>query len=212
MIRAIIGTVLGVVLGVMVGCANGADGASEQSDRTSGSRTVESSHPLVKAARLQLKNPAKYSGKYYAIEYPDGDIPADRGACTDVVVRALREFDLDLQELIQIDADEAFYPRMRVRDRNIDHRRCPNQMMYFSRHAETVEFQSDGLGIEPGDIVFWKLRDGRDHVGIASDRKGKSGKWQVIHNIGPEVIEADVLTEWEIVGVFRLKSDDLAGN
>ena len=58
---------------------------------------------LVKAARGQIGKTVSYDPGYQAIDYPDGDVPIDRGVCTDVVIRALRQaYGLDLQQLVQI--------------------------------------------------------------------------------------------------------------
>ncbi|MFM9873854.1 MAG: DUF1287 domain-containing protein [Fimbriimonadaceae bacterium] len=168
----------------------------------------KSINPIVKAAREQLINPARYSGAYYKIDYPMGDVPANRGACTDVIIRALRKVNIDLQQKIQEDADKQIYPKLLLgRDRNIDHRRCPNQIQYFSSHASSFPTDSDQTvknNIQPGDIIFWKLKDGKDHVGIASDILSPSGHPLIIHNIGPTVTEADVLFAWKIVAHFRI--------
>lgn len=168
----------------------------------------KSANPIVQAARDQLINPASYSGAYYKIDYPMGDVPANRGACTDVIIRALRKVNIDLQQAIQEDADKQLYPKLILgRDRNIDHRRCPNQIQYFSRHAKQFPIESNQMvksNIQPGDIIFWKLNDGKDHVGIAIDTLSPSGHPLIIHNIGPTVSENDVLFAWKIVAHFRV--------
>ncbi len=41
-----------------------------------------------------------YDPAYRILTYPNGDIPADRGVCTDVVIRAYRKLGLDLQQLV----------------------------------------------------------------------------------------------------------------
>jgi uncharacterized protein len=168
----------------------------------------KSINPIVQAAREQLINPASYSGAYYKIDYPMGDVPANRGACTDVVIRALRKVNIDLQKEVQEDADKILYPRMILkRDSNIDHRRCPNLIQYFSRHAEQFPVKNNQMvkdNIQPGDIIFWKLPMNKDHVGIASDTLTPEGYPYIIHNIGPTVSEANVLFNWKIVAHFRI--------
>ncbi|MBS1711286.1 MAG: DUF1287 domain-containing protein [Armatimonadetes bacterium] len=184
----------------------------ESAQASLGAPNAEPPNPIVQGARDQLKNPAKYSGRYYKIDYPMGDVPANRGACTDVVIRALRKAGLDLQEAVQKDANETLYPRMLVRDTSIDHRRCPNLMLYFSRHGQQFPTDPDSVrkNIQPGDIVFWKLPGDKDHVGIASNVMTRKGHPFIIHNVGPEVTEADVLFDWEIVGHFRMDPAKLA--
>jgi uncharacterized protein YijF (DUF1287 family) len=45
---------------------------------------------LVAAARQQVGVTAIYDGSYRTLDYPGGDVPRERGVCTDVIVRALR--------------------------------------------------------------------------------------------------------------------------
>ena len=77
---------------------------------------------------------------YHKLTYPGGDVPIERGVCTDVMVRALRVARaLDLQKLLHEDikANWDAYPHQRrwdldKPDPNIDHRRVPNLMTYSS--------------------------------------------------------------------------------
>ena len=155
----------------------------------------------VAGARAQLVHPARYDGSYKKIPYPLGDVDPQRGACTDVVIRAFRNAGLDLQEAVQRDHRANKYPKITAPDPNIDHRRCPNLVEYCSRHGKSLALDSDW---QPGDIVFWKLPMEKDHVGIVSDRVAESGRLMVVHNIGPTVREEDCLPNWRIVGHFRL--------
>jgi uncharacterized protein YijF (DUF1287 family) len=144
------------------------------------------------------------------LKYPGGDVPRDRGACTDVVVRSLRAVGRDLQRLIHEDArrDLKQYPRIRSSgrlDRNIDHRRVPNQIRYFQRHGRSLTRAvnaSTRSQWQPGDIVTWKFDNGLDHTGIISDRLNERGWPLVIHNLAV-CAEEDVLTTWKITGHFR---------
>jgi len=161
---------------------------------------------ILSGAKAQLVKPAQYTGAYYRISYPNGDVPADRGACTDVVIRALRHAGYDLQRLIHEDSKRVVYPRIgKKHDRNIDHRRVPNQRRYFERHGVSLTTKTgrgDLRQWRPGNFVFWKLPGGLDHVGIISDRKNAQGLPLVIHNIW-QTAEEDVLMKWKIVGHFR---------
>lgn len=160
---------------------------------------------LVEGARKQLITPAKYDGRYQKIPYPNGDVKADRGVCTDVVIRAFRHAGLDLQKAVQDDNRAKKYPFILAADPNIDHRRCPNLSTYFSRHGQTLANDSDW---QPGDVVFWKLAFGKDHVGVVSDGVAASGRLMVIHNIGPTVSEQDCLASWKVVGHYRASPVD----
>jgi uncharacterized protein YijF (DUF1287 family) len=166
---------------------------------------------IVTAARAQVGT--SYDASYVRLDYPGGDVPRDRGACTDVIVRALRAVGHDLQRLIHEDAkrDLRQYPRIQSSgriDRNIDHRRVPNQNRFFQRYGKTltrVVTPSTRKHWQPGDIVTWKFDNGLDHTGIISDRLNARGWPLVIHNLGG-CAEEDVLTKWKITGHFRYPS------
>ena len=50
----------------------------------------------------------RYDGSYRKIDYPLGDVPADVGVCSDVIVRAYRGIDIDLQQLVHEDMKKTF--------------------------------------------------------------------------------------------------------
>ena len=54
-----------------------------------------------------------YDPSYERLAYPMGDVDIKKGVCTDVVVRALRHQDMDLQRLILKDMSRNFasYPK-----------------------------------------------------------------------------------------------------
>ena len=164
---------------------------------------------VVLGARGEVKRGVHYDSAYIAIDYPGGDVPADIGVCTDVIIRAFRHAGTDLQILIHEDMQENFalYPQVygiSAPDRNIDHRRVRNQMRYFERFAETlplaVEDRLDDW--QWGDVIYWLFPDGQLHAGIVSDRKNKAGIPLVIHNAG-RAVEENALLRWEIIGHFR---------
>jgi uncharacterized protein YijF (DUF1287 family) len=85
---------------------------------------------------LGVKKPVSYDSAYTVIAYPDGDVPIERGVCTDVLIRAYRDIGVDLQRLVHEDMKENFtkYPKLwglSHPDPNIDHRRVPNLMVFF---------------------------------------------------------------------------------
>lgn len=160
---------------------------------------------IVEAARAQLGD--VYDPSYVKLGYPNGDVAAGRGACTDVVVRALRGAGYDLQALVHRDmkAHRAAYPRRRGArlDANIDHRRVPNLMRFLARSGTTLS--RDGAARaqwRPGDIVCWRLPSGLDHIGIVSDRRNARGVPLAIHNLSA-CAEEDVLAAWTVQGHFR---------
>jgi uncharacterized protein YijF (DUF1287 family) len=97
---------------------------------------------LINAAIAQTKDAITYNGTYFKIAYPMGDVPAEYGVCTDVIIRAYRKLGIDLQQLVHEDMRKNFslYPAKRnwgqtKTDTNIDHRRVPNLQTFFARHG-----------------------------------------------------------------------------
>jgi len=58
---------------------------------------------LAAAAEERAHHHVVYDGSGYPMAYPMGDVPADRGTCTDEVVRAYRLVGVDLQQLVHED-------------------------------------------------------------------------------------------------------------
>ncbi len=167
---------------------------------------------IVMAAQAQVGVTRRYDGSYQALKYPGGDVPIERGVCTDVVVRALRASrGLDLQKLVHEDMKAHWddYPhRQRWNldkpDPNIDHRRVPNLMTYFKRAGYSLKPARDAAGYLPGDIVAWDLGRGILHIGIISDLKAVTDTPLVVHNIGAGAREEDILFRFAIIGQYRL--------
>ncbi|GAB2174820.1 DUF1287 domain-containing protein [Dongia sp. agr-C8] len=165
---------------------------------------------LVAAARDQIGRTLIYDPRYEKLAYPMGDVPIERGVCTDVVIRAFRGQGIDLQQLVHEDMRRNFglYPQawgLARPDANIDHRRVPNLATYFKRRGMAVEPGDDPLGnYRAGDIVTWMLPGNLPHIGIVSDRSDPVfGRPLVIHNIGGGAEEEDMLTAYPITGHFR---------
>lgn len=163
---------------------------------------------LVRAARAQVGVTLRYDSRYARIPYPNGDVPMDRGVCTDVVIRAYRRLGVDLQKLVHEDISAHWdaYPHtwgMKGPDANIDHRRVPNLATFFRRHGETLSTKTDPSLYQPGDIVTWRLDSGVPHIGIISDQRNAAGVPYAIHNIGYGTKEEDVLFGHGITGHYR---------
>lgn len=164
---------------------------------------------LVNAARQQTTTRVVYDGTYTRIAYPMGDVPADRGVCTDVVIRAYRSIGIDLQVLVHEDmrAHFAAYPRhwgLRAPDRNIDHRRVPNLQTFLARAGARLVGAHTRTEFRAGDLVTWMLPGNLPHIGIVSDRRTADGaRPLVIHNIGAGPVEDDSLHAHPITGHFR---------
>ena len=72
-----------------------------------------SASKFVNDARSQIGVTLSYDPSYERLAYPMGDVDIKKGVCTDVVVRALRHQDMDLQRLIFEDMSRNFsvYPK-----------------------------------------------------------------------------------------------------
>lgn len=171
---------------------------------------------LVRAARRQIGVTTAYDPAYVRLAYPNGDVPRDRGVCTDVVIRAYRDaFDVDLQQLVHEDMRTAFqdYPSnwgLTRPDSNIDHRRVQNLERYFERNAEyfgKVRTMSDW---QAGDLYTMRLANNLPHIGIVSDRRTASGRPYVIHNIGYGTSEDDIIGQFERERRYRFRPDGVA--
>jgi len=154
-----------------------------------------------------LRSP--YVETYRALTFPNGDMPREEGVCTDVVVRALRNAGYDLQSLLSRDRASApsAYPAIAKPDRNIDHRRVRNLLIYFKRHFESLPETSTLL---PGDIVlFDTMGDSRpEHIGVVSDSVGTSGQPLIINSwtTGYITSEMDLLPSVPVTHRFRIRS------
>jgi uncharacterized protein YijF (DUF1287 family) len=142
--------------------------------------------------------------------YPGGDVPAGTGVCTDEIIRAYRAVGVDLQKEVHEDMEQNFsaYPRkwrwiLSKPDANIDHRRVPNLMIFFQRRGESLPTTSRPGDYKPGDLVTYDLGGGVPHIGIVVDRKGSSGTYMIVHNIGQGPQMEDVLFHWRITGHYR---------
>src|SRR5207342_3560845 len=116
---------------------------SLQQDRSHSSESFLLKVSTAAIARTQLT--VRYDSAYVRIPYPNGDVPAGTGVCTDEVIRAYRALGIDLQKEVHEDMQRNFsaYPNQRRwslahTDTNIDHRRVPNLQVFFSRKGESL--------------------------------------------------------------------------
>jgi uncharacterized protein YijF (DUF1287 family) len=180
---------------------------------------------LIMGAKDQLDKTLVYNPAYKKIPYPNGDIPLKEGVCTDVIIRAFRSLNIDLQRLIHEDMikNKSKYPNswgVSKIDSNIDHRRVPNLMAFFKSIAKVVN-ESEA---SPGDIVVWDLtakhgflslsrrifHRGKQvlHIGILSDKMNTNNPL-VIHNICCGVQEENFLHSYKIIKVYRFTPEIL---
>lgn len=166
---------------------------------------------LVGAAKAQVGRTVLYDPAYVRLAYPGGDVPGDRGVCTDVIIRAYRAaLGIDLQRLVHEDMKRAFaaYPKtwgLRGPDRNIDHRRVPNLETLFKRKGGAKTISTAAADYQPGDIVSWRLSgSGLPHIGVVT-RKRQGGQPLIAHNIGAGTREEPCLFDWPMKGWFRFE-------
>jgi len=171
--------------------------------------TPEFGHRLAAAAIERTRHEIRYDGRYVRIPYPGGDVPADTGVCTDVVIRSYRALGIDLQKEVHEDMRSSFaaYPviwGLSRPDSNIDHRRVPNLAKFFERNGTSLPLSTDAAAYQIGDLVTWDLGGGVPHIGIVIDRRSVDGKRPlVVHNIGAGPKPEDVLFAWKITGHYR---------
>ena len=150
-----------------------------------------------------------YDPSYFSIDYPNGDVPSDKGVCTDVIIRTYRKIGIDLQKLVHEDMKANFgkYPNnwgLNNTDKNIDHRRVPNLMRYFKRKGAELTITENPKNYLPGDVVAWDLGNGLTHIGIVVNKKSQDGKrYLIVHNIGSGQVVEDVLFDYKIIGHYR---------
>ncbi|GHU68923.1 DUF1287 domain-containing protein [Bacteroidia bacterium] len=166
---------------------------------------------LADSTLVLTKQKVQYDPSYFRIPYPNGDVPANKGVCTDVIIRAYRKLGIDLQKEVHEDMKAHFskYPKkwgMKTTDRNIDHRRVPNLMTFFSRHGIVKEITLQAKDYQPGDIVCWNLGGGIKHIGIIVNKKSADGKrYSIVHNIGHGQVLEDCLFRFTIIGHYQYK-------
>ena len=164
---------------------------------------------LARAAEELTQDQVTYNGQYFSIDYPMGDVPAQYGVCTDVVVRAYRKLGIDLQQLVHEDMKSHFnkYPQLwglSRTDTNIDHRRVPNLRRFFERKGESLSTAKDAEIYQPGDVVSWVLPNNLTHIGIVSNTRNRSGdRYLMVHNIGSGQVLEDCLFSYKITGHYR---------
>ena len=170
---------------------------------------------FLKAAHDRTTHNVRYDGAYVAIPYPNGDVPANTGVCTDVVIRTYRQLGIDLQERVHEDMKANFnaYPSNRIwglttTDRNIDHRRVPNLQVFFRLHGEELPITQNKFDYNAGELVTWMLPGNLPHIGIVSDKHDPiSGVPLIIHNIGAGPKLDNILFEYQITGHYRFEPD-----
>ena len=172
---------------------------------------------LAQAAIERTQYSIAYNGAYFTIAYPNGDVPANIGVCTDVIIRAYRALGIDLQKELHEDLTANFnaYPSKRIwqltkADSNIDHRRVPNLRVFLSRNGESLPTRKNHEDYRPGDLVTWQLPGNLPHIGIVSDQLAADGVTPlVVHNIGSGPVIENALFRYELTGHYRYGPMDI---
>lgn len=163
---------------------------------------------LAQAALERVQHTVRYDPAYVVLDYPNGDVPADTGVCTDEVIRSYRALGMDLQKLVHEDMKRAFaaYPKiwgLRYTDRNIDHRRVPNLQTFFKRRGAALPVTQKAEDYLPGDIITCTVPENLPHIAIvvpAGD--GGETPW-IVHNIGQGPKRENRLFEFPLTGHYR---------
>lgn len=164
---------------------------------------------LSNAAISIIDEDVVYTPAYVKIKYPNGDVPAKTGVCTDVVIRAYRKLGIDLQQEVHQDMKANFskYPKiwnLKSTDTNIDHRRVPNLEVFFKRKGNTLKVSNNAEDYKTGEIVTWLIQNKLPHIGIVTHLKSKDGKRPlIVHNVGGGQVLEDCLFNYNIVGHFK---------
>jgi uncharacterized protein YijF (DUF1287 family) len=184
---------------------------------SSNSQQAAFTQKLVAAAIERTHHTVRYEPAYVRIPYPNGDVPADTGVCTDEIIRIYRAVGVDLQKEVHEDMQANFwgYPnhlrwQLFHTDTNIDHRRVPNLMVFFGRKGEKLAITTNAADFSPGDLVTYDLGGNVPHIGMVVDRKSAAGRYMIVHNIGAGPKMEDVLFSWKITGHFRYFGSQLS--
>lgn len=176
-----------------------------------GSTQTPKALQLSDAAIALTKQKVVYDPAYFKIPYPNGDVPAGKGVCTDVVIRAYRTLGVDLQKNVHEDMKQNFklYPKdwgRKTPDANIDHRRVYNLMVFFKRKGLVKAISKNTNDYKPGDIVCWNLSGNISHIGLVTNKKSADGKrYLIVHNIGGGQVLEDCLFSFKIIGHYQYK-------
>lgn len=173
--------------------------------------TPQRASKIVTSARTQIGQTLTYESAYRSMSYPMGDIPIQKGVCTDVVIRALRDaLSYDLQKEVHTDMKANFskYPKiwgLKRTDKNIDHRRVPNLQTFFKRKGWSLKVTENKANYLAGDLVLCTVSGKLPHIMIVSDKKSADGTPLVIHNIGSGTQEENRLFDFPIYAHVRVK-------
>jgi uncharacterized protein YijF (DUF1287 family) len=174
--------------------------------------TIKTFEEKLSEAAISIIDPSiDYDPAYFSIKYPNGDIPAHKGVCTDVIIRAYRKLNIDLQKEVHEDMAANFseYPNLKKwgmtkTDTKIDHRRVPNLEAFFERKGTKLPISQDPKEYKTGELVTWLINGKLPHIGIVTNKKSDDGERNlIVHNVGGGQVLEDCLLSYKIVGHFK---------
>lgn len=163
---------------------------------------------LIQAALERTRHTVRYDPAYVRLDYPNGDVPAETGVCTDEVIRSYRALGIDLQKLVHEDMKRAFsaYPKiwgLQSTDKNIDHRRVPNLQTFFKRRGASLPVTPNAADYRPGDLITCTVPPHLPHIAIVVPAPdGGETPW-IVHNIGQGPQCENRLFEFPLTGHYR---------
>ena len=184
---------------------------SEKQEISSIEKPNSFAEKLSNAAIQIIDKDVVYTPDYVKLKYPNGDVPPKTGVCTDVIIRAYRKLNIDLQKEVHEDMTANFkkYPNLKkwglkTTDKNIDHRRVPNLEVFFGRKGKTLSITQNANDYKTGEIVTWMINNKLPHIGIITHLKSEDGKRNlIVHNVGGGQVLEDCLFSYTIVGHFQ---------
>jgi len=184
----------------------------------SNQQTAQTFEQQIADAAISIIDPSiDYDPAYFSIKYPNGDIPKNKGVCTDVIIRSYRKLGIDLQKEVHEDMLKNFsqYPNLKKwgmtkTDTNIDHRRVPNLEVFFERKGTKLTVTQNAKDYKTGEMVTWMINDKLPHIGIVTSKKSKDGQRNlIVHNVGGGQVLEDCLFEYKIVGHYRYSNSKI---
>lgn len=165
-------------------------------------------YKLSEAAISIIDPSIAYDPTYYKLTYPNGDIPSNKGVCTDVIIRSYRKLGIDLQKKVHEDMVKNFsiYPKkwgLKKPDTNIDHRRVPNLEVFFTRSGKKLKISQNKNDYKTGEIITWMINNKLPHIGIITHKKSSNGNPLIVQNVGGGQVLEDCLFNYAIVGHFK---------
>ena len=188
---------------------------------SSAAKELQKEQRILGSIDEQARLGVRYSSKYYNISYPGGDVPSNVGVSTDVVIRALRSIDIDLQQLIFEDRlqNPEKYPLERWSnqkpDKSVDHRRVVNLAVFLKRFSRPLPL-TDWTSYKPGDIIFWRIGNGEfpDHVGVVLEKTNVDNV-PLVAELNSQTKKISVQTPanlWPVRGHYRFLDRPEANN